>query len=95
MQPSYALLPATSYAIIGLTPIGLKQPLVTCQSQAGEVKYAIPTCKCRKLSQHAVTQSEVREARHAIPACIMQTNYPSMQSPSHRPGKPDILSQYA
>ena len=40
MQPSYALLPATSYpktvggmcyAILGLTPIGLKQPLVTTQ----------------------------------------------------------------
>ena len=63
MQPSYALLPAASYpktvggmcyAIVGLTPIRLKHPLVTSQSQA-------------------------REARHAIPACIVQTSYPSMQ----------------
>ena len=46
MQPSYALLPATSYpktvggmcyAIIELTPIGLKQPLLTGQSQAGRL----------------------------------------------------------
>ena len=58
------------YAIIVLTPIGLKQPFITRQSQAGE-------------------------ARHAIPACIMQTSYPSMQSPNHRPGKPDMLSQHA
>ena len=51
MQPSYALLPATSYpktvggmwyAIIGLTLIVLKQPLVTSQSQAGETRHAIP-----------------------------------------------------
>ena len=44
MQQSYALLPATShpktvggmcYAIIELTPIGLKQPLVTSQSKTG------------------------------------------------------------
>ena len=46
MQPSYALLSATSYpktvggmcyAIIELTPIGLKQPLVASQSQAGRL----------------------------------------------------------
>ena len=69
MQPSYALLSATSYpktvggmyyAIIELTPIGLKQPLVTSQSQTG---------KLDTLSQHAVAQSQAREARHAIPAC--------------------------
>ena len=44
---------AVCYAIIGLTLIGLNQPLVTSQSQ-------------------------VREARHAIPACIVQTSYPNM-----------------
>ena len=79
MQPSYALLPATSYpktvggmcyAIMGLTPIGLKQPLVTSQSQA-------------------------REARHTIPACILQTSYPSMQLPNCRPGKPDKPPRHA
>ena len=57
MQPSYDLLPATSYpkavggmcyAIIELTPVGLKQPLATSQSQAR---------KLDKLSQHAVAQS--------------------------------------
>ena len=53
MQPSYALLPATSYprnfgrmcyAIIELTPIGLKQPLVTGQSQAADARHTIPAC---------------------------------------------------
>ena len=53
MQPSYALLPATSYpktvggmcyAIIELTPIGLKQPLVTSQSEAREAIHIIPAC---------------------------------------------------
>ena len=62
MQPSYALLPVTSYpntvggmgyAIIELTPIGLKQPLVTSQSQAE---------KLDMLSQHA-------KCSQAIPAC--------------------------
>ena len=130
MQPSYVLLPATSYpktvggmcyVIIVLTLIGLKQPLATSQSQAREARHAIPACRCRqaiplcscpitgqgnqshypsihsvdKLSQHAVTQSQAREARHAIPACIVQTSYPSMQSPNHRTGKPDMLSQHA
>ena len=57
-------------AIIWLTLIGLKQPLVTSQSKAGE-------------------------ARHAIPVCIVQTSYPSMQSPNNRPGKPEMLSQHA
>ena len=79
MQPSYALLPDTSYpktvggmcyAIIELILIGLKQPLVTSQSKA-------------------------REARHTIPACIVQTSYPRMQSPNHRPGKLETLSQQA
>ena len=62
MQPSYALLPDTSYpktvggmcyAIIKITPIRLKQPLVTSQSQAGRLD---------KLSQHA-------KCSKAIPAC--------------------------
>ena len=67
MQPSYALLPATSYpkivggmcyAIIELPPIALKQPLVTSQSEAREARHAIPACNnTDKLSQHAVTQS--------------------------------------
>ena len=57
MQQSYALLPATSYpktvwgmcyATLRITPIGLKQPLMTSQSQASRLD---------KLSQHAVTQS--------------------------------------
>ena len=64
MQPSYALLPATSYpktvggicyAIIVLIPIGLKQPLVTSQSQAGEGKYGIPSCSHPSISQESQT----------------------------------------
>ena len=79
MQPSYALLLATSYpktvgemcyAIIGLIMIGLEQSLVTSQSEAGET-------------------------RHTIPAGIVQTSYPSMQLPNYKPGKPDTLSQHA
>ena len=51
LQPSYALLPATSnpktvggmcYAIRGLTLIGLKHPLVVSQSQTREARQAIP-----------------------------------------------------
>ena len=65
MQLSYALLPATSYpktvggmcyAIIELTLIGLKQPLVASQSHAG---------KLDMLPQHA-------KCRQAIPACSCQ-----------------------
>ena len=48
-----------------------------------------------KLSQHAIIQSQAREARHTIPACITQTNYPSMQLPYHGPGKLDMLSEHA
>ena len=53
MQPFYALLPATSYpetvggmcyATIKLTLIGLKQPLVTSQSEARKARHTIPTC---------------------------------------------------
>ena len=78
MQPSNALLSATSYpktvrgmfsAIIKLTPIGLKQPLVTSQSQAGKLDMLFQNTKCRKQSQHAVTQSQAREARYTIPEC--------------------------
>ena len=51
MEPSYALLPATSYpkTVGGMcyAIIGLKQPLVTSQSQAGRPD---------KLSQHTVNQ---------------------------------------
>ena len=55
MQPSYALLPATSYpktvggmcyAIIELTLIGLKQPIT-----GKEARYAIPAHKCTQAIQ--------------------------------------------
>ena len=48
-----------------------------------------------KLSQHTATQSLTREARHAIPTCQVQPHYPGMQSPNHRPGRLDRLSQHA
>ena len=48
-----------------------------------------------KLSQPAITQSQASEARHAILACILETRYPSLLSPNHRPGKLDTLSQHA
>ena len=104
MQPSNALLPVTSYpktvggmcyAIIELILIGLKQPLVTSQSQAGKLDTLYQHASVDKLSQHAVAQSQAREARHTIPACKVQTSYPSMQVPNHRPGKLDTLSQHA
>ena len=66
MQPSYALLPATSYpktvggmsyAIIELTLIGLKQPLVTSQSQAQRLDKLSQHVSVDTLSQYAVTQS--------------------------------------
>ena len=47
-----------------------------------------------KLSKHAVAQSQARKARHDMPACIMQTSYPSMHSSNHRPGKLIMLSQH-
>ena len=74
------------YAIIELTPIGLKQPLLTSQSQVGNLD---------TLSQHAVAQSQARKAGHAITACIIQTSYPNIQLPNHRPGKSDTPSQHA
>ena len=66
MWPSYALLPATSYsktvggmcyAIIKLTPIGLKQPLVTSQSQARRL---------HTLPQHAKCSQVVPACNHPI-----------------------------
>ena len=66
MQPSYSLLPATSfpktvggmcYAIIELTLIGLKQPLVTSQSQAGRLDTLSQQTSVDKLSQHAIAKS--------------------------------------
>ena len=66
MQPSYTLLPATSYpktvggmcyAIIELTPIGLKQLSVTSQPQAGRLDMLSQYTSADKLSQHAVAQS--------------------------------------
>ena len=65
MQPSYALLPATSYpktvvgmcyAIIELTPIGLKQPLVISQSQTRRLGKLSQHASVDKLSQYAITQ---------------------------------------
>ena len=78
MQSSYALLPATRYpktvggmcyAIIELTPIGLKQPLVTSQSWARRLDKLSQHVSVDTLSQHAVAQSQAKEARHAIPVC--------------------------
>ena len=55
MQPSYALLPATSYPktfggmcydITELTLIELTQPLVTSQSQAGMLDMLLQHAKC-------------------------------------------------
>ena len=66
MQPSYALLPATSYpktvggmcyAIIELTPIGLKQLLATTQSQPGRLDKLSQHACIDKLSQYVVAQS--------------------------------------
>ena len=66
MWPSYALLPATiypktvggvCYATIELTPVGLKQPLVTSQSQAGRLDKLSQHASVDRLSQHAVAQS--------------------------------------
>ena len=104
MQPSYALLPATSYpktvggmcyGIIELKPIGLKQPSVTSQSQAGKLDMLSQHASVDKLSQHAVALSHTRKARHIIPVCKVQTSYPSMQSANYMPGKLDTLSQHA
>ena len=78
MQPSYVLLPATSYsktvggmcyAIIELTLLGLKQPLVTSQSQARKLDTLSKHASVDKQSQHAVAQTQAKEARHAITAC--------------------------
>ena len=57
------------YAIIELTPIGLKQPLVA--SNHGPLKLDT-------LSQHAVEMNHSWEVRHAIPACTVQTSYLGM-----------------
>ena len=89
MQPSYALLLGTSYpktigemcyAIIELTPIGLKQPLVTSQSQAGKLdilpQHAVGQSKAREvryvIPAYSHDQSQVRKVRHAIPAYIVK-----------------------
>ena len=42
------------YVIIELTPIGLKQPLVASQSQAGKLDMLSQHASVEKLSQHAV-----------------------------------------
>ena len=71
MQPSYALLSTTScpktvgemcYAIILLILIGLKQPLVTSQSQARMLDMLSWHASKDKLSKHTVAQSQTREA---------------------------------
>ena len=88
MQPSYVLLTTTSYpktvggmcyAIIELTPIGLKQPLVTSQSQAGRLEKLIQHASVDMLSQHAVetnymlgmsdTLSQHAKCRQAMQVC--------------------------
>ena len=84
------------YAIIKLTPVGLEQPLVNSQSQAGKLDTLPHHASVDKLSHHAVALSQAREVRHAIPpACIIQTSYRSMQLPGHRPGKLEMLSHHA
>ena len=65
------LLEECDSAVINLAPIGLKQPLVTSQSQAGKLDTLFQHASVDKLSQYAVTQSQAREARHAISACIV------------------------
>ena len=88
MQQSYALLPGTSYpktvgemccAIIGLTPIGLKHPLITSQSQVREARHTIPACKCRQA---------IPAYSHPITGQGGQRSYPSMHSV-------DMLSRHA
>ena len=86
---------AVCYAIIELTLIGLKQPLVTSQSQARRLDMVSQHASVDRLSQHAVAQSQAREAGHTIPACKVQPSYSSMQSPNHRPGELDMLSQHS
>ena len=111
MQPSYVLLPSTNYpkpvggmcyTIIGLTPIGLEQPLVTSQWQAREANHAIPAYKCRQAIPVCSCPITVQASQTCYPACIVQTSYPSMQTsypsmylPNQRPGKPDKISQHA
>ena len=57
------------YAIMEVTLIGLRQPLVINQSQARRQSKLSQHVSVDTLSQHAVIQSQTREARHAIPAC--------------------------
>ena len=59
--------------------IGLKQPLVTSQSQAREARHATPACKCRQV---------IPSCSHPITGQQSQTCYPSMYSA-------DELSQHA
>ena len=56
------------YAIIELTPIGLKQPLVTSQSQTGRLDKQSQHASVDTLPQHGITQSQASEAGHTIPA---------------------------
>ena len=65
--PSYPYV-LMCYAIIELTSIGLKQPLVTSQSQARRLDKLSQHVSVDTLSQHAIAQSQARKARHAIPA---------------------------
>ena len=104
MQPSHTLLPATSYPkTVGnvlcynrVTTNRVKTPISNYPINGQGSQTIYPSMySTDKLSQHAITHSQAREARHAIPACIVQTSYSSMQSPNHRPGKPNKLSQHA
>ena len=72
------------YAIIGLTPNRVKTHIsnYSITGQRGQTHY--PSMhSVDKLSQHAVAkpdnQTQAREVRHTIPACIVQTSYPNMQ----------------
>ena len=84
----------TSYPSIGSAD-KLSQHAVT-QSQAREARHAIPAMhNADMLSQQAVTQPQPQNLDMLSQACIVQTSYPSMQLPNHRPGKPDMLFQHA
>ena len=91
MQPYYALLLVTSYpktvggmcyAIIQVTLIGLKQPLVTSQSQAGKLDMLSKHASVDKLSQHSPNHRPVKLdilSQHAV-------------TTNHKSGKSDCQS---
>ena len=68
------------YAIIGLTLIGLKQPLVTNQSQTKEARHANPICSC------PITGQGSQKCNPSMQLHNQMTN--------HKPQKSDMLSQH-